>query len=629
MSQTPGWVTMVLMRVDPALWKCIEMQLGLGGGVRGLKRAATPRCRSAAQAKVRWMHGSLSVAAPQSTVTMPALSPTMTEGNLAEWKKKEGDKISPGDILAEVETDKATVAFEATDPGFLAKILIPNGSQKVQVGAPIAVIVDTAAEIATATAPVASAAPSAAAAAAAPTPAPSKPAATAAAGKPKPSVPFSVLAMPALSPTMSEGTIVSWKKNVGDTIKAGDALAEIETDKATVAFEATDDGVLAKILIPAGNNKVTVNTPVAIVVENAAHISQVADYDPSAEATGSGASAASASVSSAPASSTASTSAPAATRDASGRTLASPYAKRLAKESGVDLTQVVGSGPNNRIVAADVRQYSAKPASATAAPAAAATAAAAQPAAPKVASVGAAPSFTDIPVSNIRRVIAQRLTHSKQTIPHYYLTMECNVDKLMAVREQLNSASDGSYKLSVNDFIIKASALALKKVPEVNSEWRETVVRRYHNVDINVAVSAPQGLFTPLVRDADKKGLATLNSDVKELAEKAKAGKISPDDLSPGTFTISNLGMFGVSNFAAVINPPQACILAVGTTEKRVVPNPLFKSGDADSKQSAYTTANIISVTLSCDHRVVDGAVGAQWLQAFKSYLEDPLKLLL
>jgi pyruvate dehydrogenase E2 component (dihydrolipoamide acetyltransferase) len=397
-----------------------------------------------------------------------------------------------------------------------------------------------------------------------------------------------------------------------------------------VAFEATDDGVLAKILIPAGNNKVTVNTPVAIVVENAAHVAQVADYDPSAGAASPGTPAATpASTATASSSAPASSAIPSVARDASGRTLASPYAKRLAKESGVDLAQVAGSGPNHRIIAADVRNHSTKPTATTSATSTTSTTSAAPQSAPKMASLGAAPSFTDIPTSNIRRVIAQRLTHSKQTIPHYYLTMECSVDKMMTVREQLNAGSDGSYKLSVNDFIIKAAALALKKVPEVNSEWRDTVVRRYHNVDINVAVSAPQGLFTPLIKDADKKGLATLGADVKELAEKAKTGKISPEELSPGTFTISNLGMFGVSNFAAVINPPQACILAVGATEKRVVPNPLFKAGDTENKHQAYTTSNVISVTLSCDHRVVDGAVGAQWLQAFKSYLEDPLKLLL
>lgn len=551
------------------------------------------------------------VAADQAVLTMPALSPTMTEGNLAIWKKKIGDKISPGDVLAEVETDKATVAFEATEPGFLAKILIPGGSQKIQVGSPIAIVVDTQAEVA--------AAASASVPAAAAQPKPSAPpaqsaASTSGSAKTTPTVPFTVLNMPALSPTMSEGSIVSWKKKVGDKIKAGDALAEIETDKATVTFEATEDGILAKIL-PSGapGSKVAVNTPVAVVVEQPSHVAAVADFDPSVQPAAS---------SPKPTSSAAAPSPAAPVRPAdANRIFASPLAKRMARESQIELSQVSGSGPMNRVIAADIRSFASRPrepAQLMAAP---------QPVAMKP-SISSS-SFTDMSTTNIRRVIAQRLSQSKQTIPHYYLTMECQVDQLLHVREQLNSLSQGEFKLSVNDFIVKAAAMALKKVPEVNSEWRGDVIRRYHNIDINVAISAPQGLFTPIIRDADRKGLSGIALEVKELADKAKSGKLVPDELTTGTFTISNLGMFGVSQFAAVINPPQACILAVGASEKKIVPNPNYKAEQSDSKALPYSTANYISVTLSCDHRVVDGAVGAQWLQVFRSYIENPMKLML
>jgi len=275
------------------------------------------------------------------------------------------------------------------------------------------------------------------------------------------------------------------------------------------------------------------------------------------------------------------------------------------------LSQVTGTGPSGRIIAADVREFQAQ--------------------APVQAKAAAAPpsrtteTYTDYPNSNVRKVISNRLLEAKQTIPHYYLTIECRVDKLMKIREELNAKADGKFKLSVNDFVVKASALALKKQPVLNSTWSDQAIRRYHNIDINVAVGTPDGLFTPIVPDADKKGLVDISTKVKELAAKAKDKKLAPADYEGGTFTISNLGMYGVKQFAAIINPPQAAILAVGATEKRLVIN----DDPSTKKTKPYDEASILTVTLSCDHRVVDGAVGAEWLQAFKTYIEDPLRMLL
>jgi len=293
---------------------------------------------------------------------------------------------------------------------------------------------------------------------------------------------------------------------------------------------------------------------------------------------------------------------------------ASPLAKATAAYAGIDLRSVgQGSGPGGRILGEDLAGRQAVPS-------------AAAPAAVE------GQQYTDLPNSQVRRVIAQRLTQSKQTIPHYYLTVDCRVDQLLNLRSHLNDQARGQYKLSVNDFVVKAAALALKKVPEVNSSWSDQAIRRYHNIDINVAVNTDKGLFTPYVPSADKIGLASINATVKELAEKAKENKLSPAQMSGGTFTISNLGMFGIKSFAAVINPPQACILAVGTTEQRVIVDESAaprKDAAATTTTPQFAVANYMSVTLSCDHRVVDGALGARWLQVFKELIEDPLKMLL
>jgi pyruvate dehydrogenase E2 component (dihydrolipoamide acetyltransferase) len=560
----------------------------------------------------------------KEVMTMPALSPSMTTGNIASWVKKEGDKINPGDVIAEIETDKATVAFEATEAGFLAKILKPAGARDVTVSDPIAIVVtkkEHVAKFANYVHSDSAAAPAPAAASFSSAPAASSSSSSASSSShavKKPSVPHSILPMPSLSPTMEDGVIVAWKKKEGDKINAGDVLAEIETDKATVAFEATEDGYLAKILKNAGSDRVKVNVPVAIVVDKQGDIDAVKSYDPSAESAPASAGASNVS-SSAPStaqstSGASSSSSRAASVSSDGRVIATPYAKLLSKEKQVPLSEVQGSGPNGRIIAHDVLSY--KPTAAAAAPSKKATATAA------VVSEG---TFDDVSVTNIRRVTAERLTQSKTTIPHYYLTMDVEVDELMKVREELNAtAKNGEFKLSVNDFVVKASAMAMKKVPAVNSQWMGDVIRQFHNVDINVAVSTETGLLTPIVRDADLHGLVKIASTIKQSAQNAKEGKISPQELAIGTFTISNLGMFGIDHFSAVILPPQACILAVGASKPRVVP----ATGPA-ATTNPFTVKNYMSVTLSCDHRVVDGAVGAKWLQAFKDLIENPMKLLL
>eukprot|EP01102_Stenamoeba_stenopodia_P013671 TRINITY_DN446_c0_g4_i1.p1 TRINITY_DN446_c0_g4~~TRINITY_DN446_c0_g4_i1.p1 ORF type:complete len:532 (+),score=169.30 TRINITY_DN446_c0_g4_i1:215-1810(+) len=445
------------------------------------------------------------------------------------------------------------------------------------------------------------------------------------------------ISMPALSPTMEKGNIVSWSKKEGDAIAAGDMLGEIETDKSIIAFEASEDGYLAKIIVPAGTQGVPIGTPIAIVVENKDDISKFKDYSGDAAAPAAPKAAPQPKPAEAPAQPAATPEpTPQATQQqpqqpqqtqpqqqSQGRVFASPAARAAAAATGIELGSVEGTGPNGRVIKADVVEKAAQqPAATKAAPQQAAQ----QPAfqAPKAVPPVATASYTDIPNSNIRKVIASRLTASKQTIPHYYLTIEANVDELLKIRTDLNNKANGEYKLSVNDFIVKAAAAALRKVPEANSSWSEEAIRRYHTVDINVAVNTDNGLFTPLIANADQKGLATIANSVKELAEKAKGGKLTPTDLTIGTFTISNLGMFGIKHFAAVINPPQACILAVGGTEKKVV-----VKGTNAAGEPIFGVSNVMSVTLSCDHRVVDGAIGAKWLQAFKNVLEDPIKLLL
>ncbi len=429
--------------------------------------------------------------------------------------------------------------------------------------------------------------------------------------------------MPALSPTMTEGTLARWLKKEGDTIKAGDVIAEIETDKATMEVEAVDEGVLGKILVADGAANVKVNEPIAVLVEKG-------------EAVPSGAAAAAPAPVAAPAAAPAPTTAPAATAanghaaTASGeRVFASPLARRMARIAGIDLSAVKGTGPNGRIVRVDVEavQIGGAPAHAVPAPAhapVAAPVAAPAPAAPVA--KAPAPVITGphkvVPHSTMRKVIARRLTEAKSTIPHFYVSMDIEIDAMIDLMKQLNAKSPkegpGVYAVTINDLVIKAAAATLRQVPTVNASWTDDGMVFYDDVDISVAVSIPDGLITPIIRKADQKGLATISREMKDLAGRARAGKLKPEEFQGGGFSISNMGMFGVSAFSAIINPPQSAILAVAAGQKRPV-----------VKNDALAIATVMTCTLSVDHRVVDGALGATWMRAFKRVVEDPLSLLL
>ena len=431
-------------------------------------------------------------------------------------------------------------------------------------------------------------------------------------------MPINVL-MPALSPTMTEGKLARWLKAEGDTIKSGQVLCEIETDKATMEVEAVDEGVLAKILVPGGAEGVKVNAVIALIAGEGEDAKAVAAGGPAASAAPKAAAPAAAPAS-APAASPAAASAPAAS-SSGARVVASPLAKRMADQAGLDLSKIAGSGPGGRIVKHDVEAAVSGGGAKRSAPAAA-SAGAPAPVAVSSAALAAIGPHKLVPLSTMRKVIARRLTESKQQVPHFYLTVDCEIDRLLAGRVSLNACSPekgpGAFKLSVNDFVIKAVAAALRQVPNANASYSDDGMLLWDNVDISVAVAIPGGLITPIIRNADKKGLVEISSTMKDLATRAKDGKLKPEEFQGGTFSISNLGMFGIKDFAAVINPPQGCILAVGAGEQRAV-----------VKNGALAVATVMSVTLSVDHRVVDGSVGAEFLSAFKKIVEDPLAMLL
>ncbi|MDO8606435.1 MAG: pyruvate dehydrogenase complex dihydrolipoamide acetyltransferase [Phaeospirillum sp.] len=413
--------------------------------------------------------------------------------------------------------------------------------------------------------------------------------------------------MPALSPTMTEGNLAKWLKNEGDAVKSGDIICEIETDKATMEFEAADEGVLGKILVPGGTSGVKVNQIIAVLLLDGEDASALMAASAAAPAPAAAVATVPAAIPSA---------APAGHALAGDRVFASPLAKRIARDGNLDLKTVKGSGPHGRIVKADVEAAIAS-GPVKAVPVTATPAAAPKPVPTPVAASPFEPAFEEVPNTSMRKIIARRLTEAKSTIPHFYLSIDCELDALLKVRAELNGRSD-AYKLSVNDFVVRAVALALKKVPAANASWGEDAIKRYTDVDISVAVATPTGLITPIVHHADHKGLAQISNEMKALAVKARDGKLKPEEFQGGGFTISNLGMFGVKDFAAIINPPQGCILAVGAGEQR----PVVKAG-------ALAVATVMTVTLSVDHRVVDGAVGAGFLAAFKALIEDPLSMLL
>ena len=435
--------------------------------------------------------------------------------------------------------------------------------------------------------------------------------------------------MPALSPTMTEGTLARWLKKEGDAIASGDVIAEIETDKATMEVEAVDEGILGRILVADGTEGVQVNQPIGIIVDDGEAVPDAAAPAAKAKPLAPAAEASNPTQPPAPVTHEAAPAAPAAAAApaAGGRVFISPLAKRLAKEAGLDPASIPGSGPNGRIIRADV-EAAQKAGPATKAPEAKAPAAAPASAALVAAPTPARPApvpitapHTKIPNSNVRRVIARRLSEAKQFIPHFYVSIDVELDRLLALRAELNASSPkegpGTFKLSVNDMLIKAAAVTLRRVPRVNASYTDEAIIQYDDVDIAVAVSIPDGLITPIVTRADAKSLSMISNEAKALIKRARDGKLKPEEFQGGSFSISNMGMFGVKSFSAILNPPQGAILAVAAGEKRAV----VRSGDR------IEVANVMTCTLSVDHRVIDGALAAEWMSVFKSVVESPMSL--
>jgi pyruvate dehydrogenase E2 component (dihydrolipoamide acetyltransferase) len=553
-------------------------------------------------------------------VKMPKMSDTMTEGVLAKWHKKVGDKVKSGDVLAEIETDKATMDFESYQDGTLLYIGVEEG-KAVPVDAVIGVIGKEGEDYKSA---LDGAAPAPAPAAeekkeAAPAPVEDKkPAPTAAPKIDTSKIPATVIRMPALSDTMTEGVINKWNFKVGDKVKSDDSLADVETDKATMEVVGYETGTLLYIG-PKEGEAAPVNGIIAIVGKEGTDITPLlADDDGAGTRGGSSEPAAEA----APAETTTTTpttttSEPTASDDS--RVKASPLARKIAKDKGINLNDVKGSAEGGRIIKKDVEEYT--PAAKAAAPATAPTSAPAAEApkaektAPVIAQYVGQEKFTEKPVTQMRKVIAKRLSESLFTAPHFYVTMSIDMDQAVAARAKMNEFAP--VKISFNDLVLKACAVALKQHPNVNSSWLGDKIRYNEHVNIGVAVAVEDGLLVPVVRFADGKSLSQISAEVKDYAQRAKAKKLQPSDWEGSTFTISNLGMFGVEEFTAIINPPDACILAVSGIQQV----PVVKNG-------AVVPGNVMKVTLSCDHRVVDGATGAAFLQTLKALLEEPVRLL-
>ncbi|KAG7364399.1 dihydrolipoamide acetyl transferase [Nitzschia inconspicua] len=437
-----------------------------------------------------------------------------------------------------------------------------------------------------------------------------------------------IVGLPALSPTMESGTIASWNKQEGDTFGPGDVICSVETDKATVDFEAQDDGVLAKILAPAGSDEIVVGAPIMVTVEDVGDVAAFKDYvlkESAAAASPPPAAAAAAPAPSAPAPApVAPPSAAPTPAPAGGRVVASPLAHMIAKDMGYDISTIPGTGPGGRIIADDVREFvpSEATVSTTAVPAPAPAPAQAQ-AAMATATPIPGTGFTDYPISESAKEVAARLAQSKRNVPHYYLTVDISMDALLTLRKELSAAVGEESSLGVYEMVIKAAAKSMKAVPSANASWMESVVRVFDSVDMNVVVGTGDKLYTPVIRDCGAKGIKGISDELNAAVSAVESGELTPEFASMGTFTIMNLGMYGIKSCAPIIREPQACALALGTLENRIVPN-----DDPDSEQ-IYKESVMMTATLSCDHRVVDGAVGAQWLSAFKTHLESPSTLLL
>ena len=544
-------------------------------------------------------------------VKMPKMSDTMTEGVVAKWHKKVGDKVKSGDVLAEIETDKATMDFESYQDGTLLFIGVEEG-QSVPVDAVIAVLGKEGEDYKTALAGVADTTKPAEAAPVAEKAPAAAPVAAAAPKVDLSSIPATVIRMPALSDTMTEGVINKWNFKVGDKVKSDDSLADVETDKATMEVVGYEEGTLLYIG-PKEGEAAPVNGIIAIVGKAGTDITPLLQDTGGSVTTGGATAPAPVAETSAPAAA-----APEAASAADdSRVKASPLARKIAKDKGIDLNSVKGTAEGGRIVKKDVEEFT---------PAAAAPAAQATPA-PAAAAPAAKPAitlptftgeekFTEKPVTQMRKAISRRLSESLFTAPHFYVTMSIDMDQAMAARNKINEVAP--VKISFNDFVVKACAIALRQHPAINSSFQGDKIRFNEHVHIGVAVAVDEGLLVPVIKFADNKSLSHISVEVKEFAQKSKAKKLQPNEMEGSTFTISNLGMFGVDEFTAIINTPNACILAVSGIQAV----PVVKNG-------AVVPGNIMKVTLSCDHRVVDGASGAAFLQTLKSLLEEPVRLLI
>ncbi|GAA4155890.1 pyruvate dehydrogenase complex dihydrolipoamide acetyltransferase [Chryseobacterium ginsenosidimutans] len=530
-------------------------------------------------------------------ITMPRLSDTMTEGKVAKWHKKVGDKVKEGDILAEIETDKAVQDFESEIEGTLLYIGVEEGGAAA-VDFVLAIIGNEGEDISGLTG--GAAAPAASASEekkeepkAETTSAPEQTSAEVPAG-------VEVITMPRLSDTMTEGKVAKWHKNVGDTVKEGDLLAEIETDKAVQDFESEFNGVLLKQGVEEGG-AAPVDSVLAIIGPEGTDVSAVGAAKPATQSPEKPAEQKTEAKAEEKA-------APAVSSSSSDRVAISPLAKKIAQEKGVDIHSVQGSGENGRIVKKDIENYqpSAKPA---------ASAPAASPAA-QVALSFVQGEDTETPNSQVRNIIAKRLAESKFSAPHYYLMVEINMDKAIEARKEINSLPDT--KISFNDMIIKATAIALRKHPQVNSSWAGDKIIHRGNINVGVAVAIPDGLVVPVLKNTDQMSYTQISAAVKDMAGRAKSKGLKANEMEGSTFSISNLGMFGIETFTSIINQPNSAILSVGA----IIEKPIVKNGQ-------IVVGNIMKLSLACDHRVVDGATGAQFLQTLKTYLESPLTLLL
>ncbi|MBT1704842.1 pyruvate dehydrogenase complex dihydrolipoamide acetyltransferase [Chryseosolibacter indicus] len=540
-------------------------------------------------------------------VRMPKMSDTMTEGVIAKWHKKVGDTVKAGELMAEIETDKATMDYESFNTGTVLFLGAQEG-QAVKVN-DILAVVGNKGEDYKALLEGAGSAASSGGKAETPKSAPApQPAAAATPAIDTSGIKAEVVLMPKMSDTMTEGVIAAWHKKVGDSVKSGELLAEVETDKATMEYESYNTGTLLYIGAEAGK-AVAVNGVLAVIGEKGADYQTLLKAH-EAKASGGGTTA-SAPKAEAVAQPTQNQESAHAEHSTNGRIKASPLAKKLAKDKGLDLSKIQGSGDYGRITKKDVESFKGAPQQQ--APADKPSKGAAPVALPKV--VGQE-SFEEVPVSQMRKTIAKRLAESKFSAPHFYLTMEINMDKAVEARKSINEISP--VKISFNDMVIKAVATALRQHPDVNVSWLGDKMRKNHHIHVGVAVAVKDGLLVPVVRFADNKSLSHIATEVKDLAQKAHDKKLQPSDWEGSTFTISNLGMFGIEEFTAIINPPDACILAVGGIKEA----PIVKNGQ-------IVPGNVMKVTLSCDHRAVDGAVGSAFLKTLKGLLEDPVRILI